>query len=77
MGKCYECKYYRIADRKCRYKGYSVYPDKECVAAEFQRDRVECCGNCKYFRVESKVCVQNGKSKYPYDRCDTYKYSRA
>lgn len=78
MGKCYECKYYRITERKCGYKGYSTYPDKECSAAEFQRgDGSNHCGTCKYYRVESKLCTQSGQSKYPYDSCGTYKYSRA
>ncbi len=76
MGKCYDCRYFRIADRKCGYSGYEAYPDKDCGSGEFQRDSVQCCGNCRYYRVEARCCTQSGNSKYPYDRCGIGKYSR-
>lgn len=76
MGKCYSCRYFRLADRKCGYSGYTVYPDKDCSSGEFQGDSVQCCGNCRYYRVDSRCCAQNGSSKYPYDRCGIGEYSR-
>lgn len=77
MPKCYECRYYRMSERKCGYKGYSSFPDKNCDAGEFQRGGDECCGNCAYFSVEARRCAQNGSSKYPYERCDIYRHRRA
>lgn len=76
MGKCYECRYYRIGEKKCGYSGYPSYPDKDCSNGEIQRDSVQCCGNCKYYHVDSKRCIQNGNTKYPYDRCAIGEYSR-
>lgn len=75
MPKCCACRYYRISDRKCGYKGYPSYPDKECDAGEFQSGGA-CCGSCTYYSTESRRCLHSGSSKYPYDTCDTYRYSR-
>lgn len=77
MPKCCGCKYYRFGDRKCGYKGYASYPDKECDAGEYQSGFDECCGNCRYFSPEARRCVQNGSQKSPYERCDIYRHSRA
>lgn len=76
MGKCYDCRYYRMYDKQCGYSGYSAYPDKDCSCGEFQRDNVQCCGNCKYYRVDSKCCIKSGNSKFQYDRCGIGEYSK-
>ena len=77
MPKCYSCCYFRPTDRKCGYKGYPSYPDKECDAGEYQRGFDDCCGNCIYYDPDYHTCRQNGNSKYPYDRCDIYRHKKA
>lgn len=77
MSKCYECRYYRIGERRCGYTGYAHSPDDSCGSGEFNTYDVRCCGNCRYYRLETKTCTQSGSGKYPYDRCGIGKHSLA
>lgn len=77
MAKCYQCKYYRASERKCGYKGYSAYPESDCLANEFDSSSRECCGNCKYYNVGAHTCTQRGYSCHPYDTCGCASYKRA
>ncbi len=77
MAKCYSCRYFRPTERKCGYKGYSCYPDADCLANEYDGSQRDVCGNCKYYNVSSRQCTQRGYSRYPYDTCGCASHKRA
>ncbi len=77
MSQCYDCRYFRVGEKKCGYSGYSRSATSECGIAEHKSDNRRCCGNCRYYRVDEKRCAQNGNRHDPWDECGCYEYSRA
>lgn len=80
MAKCYECRYYRVGERRCAYDGagYTKSPSDDCGHYwGFEGDQKKCCGNCKYFRTDDKRCVHNGNTYEMWHECGIGEYSPA
>ena len=78
MAKCYECRYFRVGERKCAFSGYSKSPSEDCSrVGDFEPHIKKCCGNCKYFRTQEKRCVNNGNTYEMWHECGIGEYSPA
>lgn len=77
MSKCYNCRYFRISEKKCGYSGYSRSENDDCVNAEYKYYGDKCCGNCKYYRVNDKICSKTGNKHDQWESCGIYGHSPA